>query len=134
MKGKMLWKKDIVAKTNIVYGVFIDEKNHGDVVYKIYSADFISDITLKRLGNFTEFLLGLDVIRDNIYIHIENAIPIITIKSKIDNMKHEVEVSSMYLEYIKYFINDKWEELDQILVCLRKEYRCYMENKHSKEQ
>jgi hypothetical protein len=132
MKGKMLWKKDIVAKTNIVYGVFIDEKMHGDIVYKIYSADFISDVTLKRLSNFAEFLLSLDAVKDNIFIHVENAIPIITVKSKIDNMEHEIEVGSMYLEYIKYYMKDKWEELEQILDCLRKEYRYYIESKYCK--
>jgi hypothetical protein len=129
MRGKMLWKKDIVAKTDIVYGVFIDEKMYGEIVYKIYSAEFISDVTLKRLGNLVEFLLSLDVIKDNLYIHMDNSIPIITVKSKIDDQKHDIEVNSMYLEYIKYFVQEKWGELNQILDCLRKEYKYYIEQK-----
>jgi ribulose 1,5-bisphosphate synthetase/thiazole synthase len=129
MKGKMLWKKDIVAKTNIVYGVFIDEKLYGEIVYKIYSAEFISEVTLKRLSNFVEFLLGLDVIKDNLYIHMENAIPVITVKSTIDNKEHDLELNSMYLEYIKYFMKEKCEELNQIFECLRKEYKYYMKEK-----
>jgi hypothetical protein len=125
MKGRLLSRQEMIARTNIIYSVYIEEALSGEIIYKIYSAEFISDVTLRRLIKFTEFLLSLNEVKDNIYIHINNKIPIILINSREDNNRHGIGVSSMYSEYIKVYMKDKWEILNEICKTLSKEYKKY---------
>jgi hypothetical protein len=125
MRGKLLWKKEMVAETNIIFNVIVSETANDEITYKIYSAQFLSDVTLRRLIKFTEFLLSLDVVKDNLYVHIKNGMPIFLIKSTMVKKKHDAGVSSMYLEYIKFYMKEKLDDLNGILECINKEYDAY---------